>query len=427
MKKNVLIFPCGSEIGLEIYRSLCLSTHFNIIGASSAPDHGAFVYANYVEGVPYVDDPNFLQGINRLINEHDIHYIIPAHDSVVLKLAEAEAAGELQCEIVTSPLETCQIARSKAKTYEVLSGIVPVPIVVDIATVQDSDLPLFLKPDVGQGSKGTQLVRTIEELTFYTRQTPGLLVLEYLPGEEFTVDCFTAKNGKLLFCEGRRRKRISNGISVSSVQVDDKRFLELAQKLNEHLSFRGVWFFQVKENQNGELVMMEIAPRIAGTMGLVRCKGVNLVLLSLFDRLGYELGVMENNYELEIDRALENRYRHNIRYSHVYLDFDDVVIFDGKVNPSVMAFVYQCMNRDIKVHLLTRHKEDLEYSLKKYRLNDVFDEIIWIRDDTDKHSYIKEDNAIFIDDSYAERKRVHENLKIPVFDLHMLESLTEAF
>jgi hypothetical protein len=60
----------------------------------------------------------------------------------------------------------------------------------------------------------------------------------------------------------------------------------LANKINKKLHFRGVWFFQVKENINGDLSLLEIAPRVAGTMALSRLKGVNLPLMSLFDFSG---------------------------------------------------------------------------------------------------------------------------------------------
>ena len=48
-RKNILVFPCGSEIALELYRALVHSKHFNLIGASSVDDHGRFVYHNYTE------------------------------------------------------------------------------------------------------------------------------------------------------------------------------------------------------------------------------------------------------------------------------------------------------------------------------------------------------------------------------------------
>lgn len=427
MKKNVLVFPCGSEIGLEIYRSLSNSTHFKLIGASSVDDHGAYVYERYIGDLPLLDDPDFISQLNEVIERERVDFIFPAHDSAALLFSQAAADQQLRCTVITSPVDTCTIARSKRKTYDLFREIIPTPRVYEqTAELIDVDFPLFLKPDVGQGSKGTHLVKNNEELNFYVKQDPTLLCLEYLPGREYTIDCFTDRTGKLLFAEGRERVRISNGISVSSTTTQDRRFYKIAQKINETLTFRGVWFFQVKERESGELVLMEIAPRVAGTMGLVRCKGVNLALLSLFDAMDYEVCVFENSYTLTIDRALHNSYKHNIVYRHVYLDFDDLVVCEEKVNPEVIAFVFQCFNNGVQVHLLTRHKQELEETLKKRRLHNIFDEVIWIRDDTPKYEYIVEKDAIFIDDSFAERKAVRNALNIPVFDAHMIESLKEV-
>jgi hypothetical protein len=426
MKKNVLVFPCGSEVGLEIHKSLRYSTHFDLIGGSSVDDHGSFVYKNYIGGLPRVDNPKFISEINDIVRQRGIDYIFPAHDSVVLALAMAKASGELACDLITSPFETCDIARSKLKTYQHLALAIATPkIFTSIDELQQEDFPIFLKPDVGQGSKGTYTINTKDEAQFYAKQDPSLLMLEYLPGKEYTVDCFTNKDGQLLFSEARERVRITNGISVRSATINDERFAKIAAKVNQQLTFRGVWFLQLKERSNGELVLMEIAPRVAGTMGLVRAKGVNLPLLSLFDAENINVGIFENLGSVIIDRALQNSYKHDLHYEHVYLDFDDLVIFEESINPTVMAFVYQCKNKRIQTHLITRHKHELEVSLQKYHLADIFDEVIWLQNGEAKHEFIKERRAIFIDDSFAERKKVHDNLGIPVFDAHMIESLIE--
>lgn len=425
--KNILVFPCGSEIGLEVHRSLCFSTHFKLFGGSSISDHGKFVYTDYIENLPFVNEDNFIETINTLVAEHNIDYIIPAHDDVVLALAEAEATNKLNCKVITSDIKTCTVARSKSKTYETLKNVVNTPKLYGLNDISEGDYPLFLKPDIGQGSKGTQLVKNEYELTYWLKKNPQLLVLEYLPGVEYTVDCFTNRKGKLLYSEARIRGRIQNGISVNSGFVEGQRFKEFAESINSKLLFRGAWFFQVKENKHGELSLLEIAPRIAGTMGLSRARGVNLPLLSLFDAEGLDLSIFRNEYDVVIDRALENAYTHSIKYSHVYLDFDDLVIYDNKVNPSVIAFIYQCINRNISLHLITKHKNKLGATLKQHRLEGIFDEIIWIRSSQEKYMYIKEKDAIFIDDSFSERQRVHELCKIPVFDYHMLEMLKEKF
>jgi predicted ATP-grasp superfamily ATP-dependent carboligase len=425
MKRNVLVFPCGSEIGLEVYKSVKDSIHFNLIGGSSVGDHGEFIFENYIGDVPMIDDPDFMEKLNDVIRENDIHFVFPAHDSVVLKLAQEEAAGNLACKAITSPVETCEVARSKKKTYEVLDGIIPTPKVYDIDNLTEADLPVFLKPDVGQGSKGTYKAKTMEDVRFYASKDSSLLALEYLPGKEYTVDCYTNGDGELLMSEGRQRTRIANGISVRSEVVEDPRFSELAKAINQKLAFWGAWFFQVKEADSGELVLMEIAPRIAGTMGLERARGVNLPLLNLFEAIGVKISITKNDYAVVIDRALENRYKHNVKYKHVYIDFDDLLVTEGIVYPEAMAFVYQCINKGVTLHLITRHRDDLHANLKKYRLEGVFDEIIWVKEGEEKHTYIKEKDAIFIDDSFAERKKVQDACGIPTFDNHMLEVLRE--
>lgn len=425
--KNVLVFPCGSEIGLEAYRSLSRSAHLSLYGGSSVSDHGQFVYPQYISNLPMVGAEDFIDKLNQVVEKHKIDIIVPAHDDVVLKLAQAQASGVLKCEVATSPAETCEIARSKKLTYKILSSVVSTPKLFDEET-ELTEFPVFLKPDIGQGSKGTATANSQADVAFFTQQTPDLLVMEYLPGKEYTVDCFSNANGRLEFCEGRERQRTQNGISVRSAIIEDNRFTEIAQKINDSVELRGVWFFQVKENAQGDLVLMEFAPRIAGTMGLTRGKGVNLILMHIFLMMGYLVDIMNSSYELVVDRALENKYEHNIEYKHAYIDFDDLLIFNGKVNPVIVAFIYQCLNKGIKVYLLTRHKFDLDTPLQQFRLGNIFDEIIWLQNKEDeKYNHITHKDAIFIDDSFAERKKVHDRLGIPTFDAHMVEVLIEKF
>jgi len=44
MKTRILVFPCGSEIGLEIHNSLRFSTHIELFGGSTIANHGKYVY-----------------------------------------------------------------------------------------------------------------------------------------------------------------------------------------------------------------------------------------------------------------------------------------------------------------------------------------------------------------------------------------------
>ena len=307
-KKRVLIFPCGSEIGLEVNRALAKDIHFEMFGASSFPDHGKFVYKNYIEGVPFVDSDNFITSINDICKKYSIDFIVPAHDSVVLKLAQN--AKNLKAKVITSPLETCEIARSKKKTYDVLKDTVLCPKVYNIYD-KEINYPVFIKPDVGQGSKGAKKVENYEQLKLEYANNKDIVISELLTGEEYTIDCFTNSAGKLLFAKGRKRARINNGISVNSYPVENEKFKVIAEKLNSKIKFHGMWFFQLKENANGELALLEIAPRIAGTMGMYRALGVNFILLALYDACGFDIQLINNDFDIEICNTTLEKLKDN--------------------------------------------------------------------------------------------------------------------
>ncbi len=422
MKFNVLVFPCGSEIGLEIFKALSANKNIVLHGASSvSSNHGKYVYKNYIEGLPNIEDDNIIPELNSIIERYKIDCIFPAHDSVVMKLSEMQ--NDIMCRVITSPYETCRVARSKLATYELLKDIVRTPKVYTIKDIEE--FPVFLKPDVGQGSKGTVKCLTPEEVEFYLSKDKSLLILEFLPGREYTVDCFTDFDRKLRFVGARERIRIQNGISVNTKPVEIPKLEEIAKKINDALVFRGAWFFQVKEDAKGEFCLMEIAPRIAGAMALNRNRGINFPLLSIYDAFGIRVDIVANNFTLEMDRALSNRFITNLYYEHVYVDLDDTIILNGKVNTQLIAFLYQCINKEVKVHLLTKHDGDILETLKKYKLSQIFDSYFQLTESEKKVDYIKFKNSIFIDDSFKERKEVFETLGIPVFDLDSIELLID--
>lgn len=421
MKKKVLVFPCGSEIGLEIHNALKFSTHVELVGGSSVSDHGRFVYERYIEGIPFVDNTDFIETINKIIDKHQIDAIYPAHDSVVLRLAKAYQEGKLNCKVIGSEFPTCQVCRSKKLTYETFSKILEIPKVYNLWD-EDIQFPVFLKPDVGQGSKGTHIANNREELEFYFKQDPSLLILELLTGSEYTVDCFTDRHGELLTVCGRERIRTSNGISVHTKPTSIS-FDEVATIINKKLNLRGAWFFQMKYNKNCKLSLLEIAPRIAGTMGLFRNLGINFPLLSVFDAFDIDVSIKRNSYDIELDRALISRYELNLSYSKVYIDLDDTILLRSKVNTMVTAFLYQCVNENKSIYLITKNEGNIEDYLVEHKINPkLFDKIFAIHKEDRKSRFIK-GNSIFIDDSFAERKEVQDALGIPVFDTNAIESL----
>lgn len=421
--KNILVFPCGSEVGLEIYQSVRYSRFFHLIGASSADDHGKFVFSDYIGGVPFVGDPDFISVMAGIVSDRQIDAIVPAMDSAIVALKEHEA--ELGCMVIAPPAETCRMCLSKGSTYKALSGIVPLPKDYTHMPPESLPYPVFAKPDVGYGSRGAKCVYSKSELEAHLSENPDCLVLEYLSGQEYTIDCFTDRQGRLLYAAGRTRARIRNGISVrTEFPFDQVGFESFASRVNDAIAMRGAWFVQVKRDGAGELRLMEVAARIAGSSALTRSRGINLAQLSLFDAFGLDVEIQTNAYGTVLDRALANKYLLDIDYNCVYVDYDDCLVFeDGTINENLVAFVYQCVNDGVEVVLLTRHEGDLNDALLKHRLAGLFDRIVHIGRHELKSDNIDRLDSLFIDDSFSERADVHTRLGIPVFAPDMVECL----
>jgi len=420
-RKTVLVFPCGSEIGLEIHRALRFSRHFELIGASSThSNHGRYVFDRYIDGLPFVSSPGFVDALNCVIDEQAVDFVFPAHDQVVLALAEQ--ACRLRAQYVGSPVVTCRICRSKRATYEYFSGRIRVPRLFG-PDIPAAIYPVFLKPDVGQGSKGVHTAYTQEEVSFYTDRDRALLVLEHIPGQEYTVDCLTDRFRRLVFVGARERIRVSNGISVDTAPVVGEEYRTMAKAINSTLHLRGAWFFQAKRATGGELTLLEIGPRVSGSMALYRNLGINYEALTLFDLMNKEIEILQNRYSIRMDRALTNRFCLELQYENVYIDLDDSIIDNGRVNPLVVAFLYQCRNRGIRLHLVSRHLGELRATLRCFALEQLFDTVAQVPPESCKSEYISEPGAIFVDDSFAERKAVHARLGIPTFAIDAVESL----
>lgn len=81
--KNILIFPCGSEIALEVYHSLNKPIHFKLIGANSVSDHGRFIFEKYIGDMPLVSSPDLITRIKQIVADYSIDYIYPTMNNVI--------------------------------------------------------------------------------------------------------------------------------------------------------------------------------------------------------------------------------------------------------------------------------------------------------------------------------------------------------
>lgn len=392
MKKKVLIYPCGTEIGMEMWESLRHSKHFEVFGANGIDCAG---FRLYDKGHRAILEK--LEDIGLLCELWEIDIVLPAHDQVQYNLCKILYDDK---RVVLPDLSTVGVTRSKTRTYHTFHEISP--IIVDT-------FPAFVKPDRGQGSRGARICHNAEELSAIEREFGEVVQTEILEGPEYTVDCFTDRHGHLRYVQARDRTETRGGISVNTTFVQDQSdWLKAAVLINKRLKMRGAWFFQIKGGK-----LLEIAPRIAGSSGINRAYGVNLTELTIWDFLGHDVTVpVVEPRGRKAMRRLDTKI-FGVDFVSVYVDIDDTLFVDGNPNPDMVAMLHRWRNNGKHVHLITRSKDYIYANRAKLFGLDL--PCSHVKQDEPKSKFINPYRAIFVDDSFAEREEVRRALGIPVF------------
>lgn len=429
---RVLIFPAGTEIGLELNAALRTERGVELYGASGPVCHGQRVFARYKSGLPYVTDPAFETTFRQLLLDWKIDAVFPAHDDAILALATMR--DRLPAKILAPNTRACTVCRSKSQTYKALGSAEYLPTVYS-SPHDVTDYPVFVKPDSGEGSRGVARIDTEPSLMAALDADPSRIIVEHLPGPEFTVDCYTDVSGTLLFAGARTRERVRNGISVSSRPTELGTAVQtIAAHISDTLGMQGAWFFQLKEAADGKtLKLLEVAPRVAGTMCVHRAQGVNFAALTVHEARGNPVRILRNQDDAPfVDRALVNRFDPQ-PLTRLYLDLDDTLILGAKdswsLNPLVMQLVVDCRNRSVPISLITRHFRDPRITLAQMALSEaLFSEILWLEDPAVPKSTMvcSGDGHVFVDDSFRERLDVQSVTGVRVFAPDMVDRLIDV-
>ncbi|WP_139787073.1 hypothetical protein [Cohnella massiliensis] len=364
--KNILVFPCETEEAMELNHALGRLVHCSLFGASSlgGEQKGKFVYRKYL-GEINTNVLGWKKELNDLIQQFEIDLIFPSSIEIMTLLAKCQC--EINSKIIAPSYNTISFCRSKKLTKSLFKELL-----------------------------------TAEESIY---------------DEIVEICCLTDKNGEIRYLECLNL----DNINITLVNDLIKR---TSQKINSSLNLRGAWSFKLSINNN-QISNLKVTPGIIPSMALCRNKGVNLAALCYFDWIGKEIEVLSSKIKITAQTYKHKRYIVHYEYDEVYLDLDDTIILNGKINPQIMTFLFQSRNDGKKVHLITKHKNELQTTLSTYRIQNLFDSVIWIQHSDEKYRYIRGERAIFVDDAFSERKKVAEHLGIPTFELSAVECLID--
>jgi hypothetical protein len=399
---RVLVFPCCNEPGLEVIDALRLHPRVEVWGASSIPpefDPAVPVLEGRHATLPSLGTDGFREALRRFANEHAIEFVFPTVDAVVAVLSTWSEAFE----VIAPDPELAQLVLSKAEVYAAVEDVVPVPRPFD----PDRDpLPAFAKPEVGSGSRGATRLDTLEDVERAERS--GLLVQEYLPGAEYTVDCVGDAEGQLVAASVRRRETIAGGIARASTCIAHAAIESYVRAIAARLPLAGPWFAQFREDCDGRPRLLEVNARIGGSSGVSRLAGINTPLIALLAFSGVPVVGPRRMQDVTIVRRLDRRGTVD-DFDWVVWDLDDTLVHAGeRVDPELAGWLYRFEQTGKRQALVSRNPDPAAV-LTRTQLPDFFEEVISTEDKVSvvrglmQRHEIEPERLVLINDSGAEK------------------------
>lgn len=235
------------------------------------------------------DDPDFADRTLALCRREAIDLVVPTVDSELLPLSERrEEFAAAGTRFLLAPHEALRTCVDKWALMQRCEGKVRVPrsaLFDDHFPLDAWGFPFLIKPRSGSGSRGIVIVRGDHDLLGVER-SPDLLVQEYLPGIEYSLDVLATDAGEVRAVVPRARLKIDSGIAITGRTVRDERLETAGRLAAEAVGITGVANVQVKEDEDGEAALIEINPRFPGTMPLTVAAGINMPTLALREALG---------------------------------------------------------------------------------------------------------------------------------------------
>lgn len=170
--------------------------------------------------------------------------------------------------------------------------------------------PCMIKPNLGAGAKGIKMIRNkdeYEKFYEYTVRNYGASTLqEYIPqtGKQLKVQIYRSSNGDIIASSCYEKCRyypIDGGTSTCNKIVDRKDLVERYAKILDYIGWEGFADFDcIEDPRSGEILLMEINPRVPGTIKASFLSGINVA-------------------EIMYDHALGNPYKHYSYHTGFYM------------------------------------------------------------------------------------------------------------
>ncbi|MGD0377444.1 MAG: ATP-grasp domain-containing protein [Streptosporangiaceae bacterium] len=282
---RVLVTGAGGPAAVSVLKSLSADPSVRLIAADMDP-WAAGLYLVPPEArtlIPAGLDPGFADAALARCVAMGVDVLIPTVDAELRPLGRARAdfrrAG---IELLLAPDQALDICLDKLALAECCAGQVPVPRTerYDQADPESWTYPVIVKPRTGSGSRGISLVESSQALARLDASA-DFLIQEFLPGEEYSIDVLADAAGHVVASVPRVRERVDSGVSVAGRTLHDGELERFGAAVATATGLTYIANVQFRRDAAGRPALLEVNPRVPGTLPLTVASGVDMPRMAL--------------------------------------------------------------------------------------------------------------------------------------------------
>lgn len=322
---TVLVTGVGSPATSGIISALRQTDAFDarIVGVDTDPDARGFRLVDTAATVPTAESGEFVPAVAEIVRREGVDVLLPLVASELRPLSEAtDTFEELGVEVMVSDPDTLAVACDSGELYGTLVKQCH-PITPEFYRVSSSkefidavyalgypSRSVCFKPSVESEMRGlrildpdaeqadalvektsSNIVTTLDDVIPVLEETaefPNLVVMEYLPGEEYCVDVLAGADD-VPVAVSRTHDETSDRECVESTIEECPRLIRYARELSSSLGLEYNATFRFKRDATGHPKLVELAPRLSGSSSACVGAGVNMPALGVQYALGQDL------------------------------------------------------------------------------------------------------------------------------------------
>lgn len=334
---TVMVSACGYQFMPAL--ADCLKNNgernIKIVGTDMNYDETIMQMVDVFYKVPNAKAPDYIDIILNICKKECVDILLPTMSAELIPILDnIERFHELGVIVSISNRKSIETCNNKLKFYEFMKesnlpmvGFYPAENIQEVQYAFNKlgypDKAICMKALELSGSRGIRIVdpkksrfdilfgekpnsfyisyEELMEILAEKENIPKVVVMEAIPGEEFSVD-LVADHGKIIYMCARQSNTIIASIPQTATLFKDEKAYKICEEVVKRLEIDGNADFDFKYDENGNPILMEVNPRIAATMAIFKAGGLNLVYLRIKQLLGEELPNIEVRYGVKMVR-----------------------------------------------------------------------------------------------------------------------------